>query len=391
MLANSFINARLAKLGFARYLETVAFFAATARSSVPQFSRAKALVARPLSSTLQAHKQSLDRPLFSAVFDIQVKPEAKTMSILTKLAGAMGLKNAPSSGSSSSTEEASALLASLLTMAWFVEARDPYTGGHLWRVSRYADMVAERSGMSAAQAARISLGGFLHDLGKIGVPDAVLRKADQLTPEEYEIIKTHPNMGARMLAGHPLAGLVRDAVRLHHERPDGQGYPLGLFATDTPEMARVIGVCDAFDAMTSHRPYRPGMPLEKALRIIAAARGSQFDERFADALIELGNNGDLNHVMGHSDEGIPLQNCPMCGPTLVLTRRNQAGQCVYCRNCASEFELVSRGTGLLAKPTGRTGRASDLQPELDIELVERTVNEAVAALPRSELFKTLLV
>lgn len=91
----------------------------------------------------------------------------------------------------------------------------------------------------------MSLGGFLHDLGKIGVPDAVLRKTGRLTEDEYEVIKTHPNMGARMLAGHPLARLVQDAVRLHHARPDGKGYPNGLSGDGIPEMARIVGVCDA--------------------------------------------------------------------------------------------------------------------------------------------------
>lgn len=285
--------------------------------------------------------------------------------------------------------EAEALLSSLLTMAWFVEARDPYTGGHLWRVSRYALMVAERSGMGEAQAARVSLGGFLHDLGKIGVPDAVLRKADRLTEEEYEVIKTHPNMGARMLAGHPLAWLVLDAVRLHHERPDGKGYPMGLAGSHIPEMALVVGVCDAFDAMTSHRPYRAGMPLEKALGLISAEAGNQFDSRFAKTLIELGHEKELDHVMGHSDEGIPLQNCPNCGPTLALTTRSRAGQNLYCRNCAGQFELVPRDGGIFAKPTGRMGRAADLEPELDLDLVERTVKEAVAALPSEELLQSV--
>jgi len=300
------------------------------------------------------------------------------MALMNRLAGAFGFgaRTRPSAG-----VQASDLLASLLSMAWFVEARDPYTGGHLWRVSRYSFLVAERAGLSPAQAARISLGGFLHDLGKIGVPDAILRKADRLTHEEYEVIKTHPNMGARMLAGHPLASLVMDAVRLHHERPDGNGYPLGLAGGDIPEMARIVSVCDAFDAMTSHRPYRAGMPLAKAMEIIDNERGRQFDAHFADALIGLGRSEQLVHVMGHSNLGIPLQNCPNCGPTLALSGRAQAGQTLYCRNCAGEFKLARDDGGLKARPTGRVGRPADLEPELDIDVVKDTVDAAVAALP----------
>lgn len=291
------------------------------------------------------------------------------------------LPGAASRASSSNLDGQAQLLASLLAMAWFVEARDPYTGGHLWRVSRYAQMLAKALGLAPAEVARIGLGGFLHDLGKIGVPDAILRKADRLTDEEYAVMKTHPAMGARMLAGHPLAELVMAAVRLHHERPDGKGYPLGLAANDIPQMARIVGVCDAFDAMTSHRPYRSGMPLEKALGIIRGESGTQFDAQSAQALIALGERGELQHVMGHSADGIPLRQCPACGPTLVLTRRSTNGQLLYCRNCGTEFKLTAGADGLQATPTGSMGTPADLTPELDSDLIQETVVSAVAELP----------
>lgn len=273
------------------------------------------------------------------------------------------------------------LLASLLTMAWFVEARDPYTGGHLWRVSRYAWLLAEQAQFSEAEAARIGLGGFLHDLGKIGIPDAILRKPERLTAQEYAVIQTHPAIGMRMLAGHPLAAMVQEAVQLHHERPDGQGYPLRLQGDSIPEIARIVGICDAFDAMTSTRPYRQGMGRDKALAILGAERGTQFDARFADLFIALGEAGRLDHVMGHSDEGIPLQACPVCGPTLVLRKAQLAGEKIYCRNCAGEFELKKADQGLVATPTGGQGRPEDLEPEADTELIQQTVRSAVKALP----------
>lgn len=279
------------------------------------------------------------------------------------------------------------LLASLLTMAWFVEARDPYTGGHLWRVSRYARLLAESAGFNDADAARIGLGGFLHDLGKVGVPDAILRKKQGLTGEEYAVIKTHPNIGMRMLSGHPLAQLVSDAVLLHHERPDGLGYPRGLTGDTIPDMARIVGICDAFDAMTSHRPYRPGMPRDKAIAIIREFRGIQFDAHFADVFIALGEANQLNHVMGHSDEGIPLQSCPMCGPTLVIRREDKEGDHLFCRNCGGGFELKKEDNALVAIPTGLQGRAVDLEPAADTALIARTVRAAVAALPIADLIR----
>lgn len=277
------------------------------------------------------------------------------------------------------------LLASLMTMAWFVEARDPYTGGHLWRVSKYAQQLAEKTGLGTIESARISLGGFLHDIGKIGIPDAILRKPGKLTDEEYALICTHPDLGRRMLAGHPLSKLVQDAIHLHHERPDGLGYPLRLKAHEIPVMARIVGLCDAFDAMTSHRPYRAGMPLSAALAIIKAGQGNQFAAEFVDDFLIMGKSGELNHVLGHSDDGIPLQTCPMCGPTLVLRREQEAGQRIYCRNCGGEFKLVKNKCGLTAQPTGLQGAAKDLEPELDGMLIERTVLDAVNKLPASDL------
>lgn len=283
--------------------------------------------------------------------------------------------------SQASYHHAGQLLASLLTMAWFVEARDPYTGGHLWRVSRYARLLADAAGCSPADAARISLGGFLHDLGKVGVPDAILRKPDSLTDDEYAVIKTHPDIGLRMLATHPLARLVSDAVALHHERPDGRGYPRGLTADAIPEMARIVGICDAFDAMTSHRPYRAGMLRDRALAIIREGSGTQFDSRFAALFIGLGHDGPLDHIIGHSDAGIPLQTCPMCGPTLVLLPRHRAGDHLYCRHCGGDFELAAQPGGLMPRATGHSGTPADLEPEADVELINRILQEALVTLP----------
>ena len=279
------------------------------------------------------------------------------------------------------------MLASLLVMAWIVEARDPYTGGHLWRVSRYASMVCERVGLPAADSARISIGGFLHDLGKVGIPDAILRKPDKLTDAEFATIKTHPELGARMLAGHPLSALVLDAVAMHHEMPNGRGYPRGLSETNIPQAARIVGVCDAFDAMTSARPYRPGMPIARALDIVESHLGSQFDTTFGQHLIALGKEGLLEHVVGHSDDGIPLQNCLNCGPTLVTRREHRAGDHVYCPSCSGAYRLEAapRNAGLNAVPTGRMGSAAELELRPDTELIRRFVSEtarrALPALP----------
>lgn len=279
-----------------------------------------------------------------------------------------------------------ALLASLLAMAWVVEARDPYAGGHLWRVSRYAALLCERAGTSLSVCARVSIGAFLHDLGKVGIPDAILRKPSALSDDEHAVIQTHPELGGRLLAGHPLAHWAIEAVRSHHERPDGQGYPDGLAGDAVPHAARVVGICDAFDAMTSTRPYRVAMPVPQALEHMAGALGQQFDDQLCRHFLALGAEGLLDHIAAHSDDGIPLQHCMNCGPTLVVRREQSFGEPVYCRNCGGEYRIARSldDRAYRVEPTGRRGQAKDLAAVADTALIQRFVRDtAIAALSSS--------
>jgi hypothetical protein len=263
---------------------------------------------------------------------------------------------------------------SLYRMAWIVEARDPYTGGHLWRVSQYSRMLAEDLRLEAEEVARIELGGFLHDLGKVGIPDAVLNKPGPLDEHEYALIKTHPRIGARLLRGHPLATLAHEAVLMHHEMPNGRGYPAGLSGEAIPLIARIVGVCDAFDAMTSTRPYRKGMPLDKALDIIQQEAGKQFDSDLSARLVRLGREGRLHHVVGHTDQGIPLMSCAMCGPTIVVRRDQKPGEYVYCHRCGNQAQFKFRtDDGIELEPTGIKGTAEQLETEVDEALLSALV------------------
>lgn len=266
-----------------------------------------------------------------------------------------------------------ALLASLLVSAWMVEARDPYTGGHLWRVARMAHALALESGSTPREASRIAMAGFLHDLGKVGIPDAILRKPGRLTDEEFAVIKTHPRVGARMLSGHPLAQLVVGVIHHHHEMPNGQGYPMGLVGDEIPRDARLVGLCDAFDAMTSTRPYRAGMPIAKALDIIESELGKQFDLALGTTFLRMGRDGAFDGIVGHSDEGIPLQHCPVCGPTLVRTRSARAGHHLGCPACTARFTWTDTEQGLRALPTGAYAEAEELEPALDRAQIEALV------------------
>lgn len=272
------------------------------------------------------------------------------------------------------------LLTTLLVMAWMVEARDPYTGGHLWRVSQYAQLLAARAGLPAEDVSRIAVGAFLHDLGKISVPDAILGKRDRLSEAEYAIIKTHPDVGWRMLVSHPLARLAEHAVRSHHETPDGTGYPRGLPAPDIAMDAKIVGICDAFDAMTSTRPYRQGMPTEQALSVIEERLGRQFDSQLGRLFIEVGRQGDLSHIVGHSDLGIPLQACVMCGPIIAIPRAHPIGVNVYCPACTREYAVQKTGTRWSITPTGHTGSAANMAPTVDPDVLADIVRASARAL-----------
>lgn len=268
------------------------------------------------------------------------------------------------------------LLKTLYVMASFVEARDPYTGGHLWRVSQFSRILAEDVGLPTRDVARITLGGFLHDLGKIGVPDAILNKPDRLTDDEYAVIKTHPEVGNSLLSGHPLAELARAAVMSHHETPDGKGYPHALAGEAIALDARIVGITDAFDAMTSTRPYRRGMPITKALTIIEENLGRQFDQALGQRFIRLGRTQVLDHIVGHTDLGLPLLDCPMCGPTVVVRRDQKTGELVFCRHCGAKATLERDNGDIRIVHTGERGSADELQPEVDTLLIDGLVAES---------------
>jgi HD-GYP domain-containing protein (c-di-GMP phosphodiesterase class II) len=268
-------------------------------------------------------------------------------------------------------------LRSLLVIASVVEARDPYTGGHLWRVSRYSRLLAQAAGLSAHEILLAAIGGFLHDVGKVGIPDRVLMKKKALTRRERAVIQTHPLVGRDMLTGHPVAPLALDAVLYHHERADGQGYPHGLNLGQTPLTARVVAVADSFDAMTSARPYHTAMPLETAMQQLVAERGRQFDGELAQRFLTLAEAGALDHVLGHSRSGQKLLNCPWCGPILALPKGIASGATIYCRACAAEFRLLADGEGFAVEYTGQHGSPAAIQPAPDMDAIEET-EEALA-------------
>lgn len=257
-------------------------------------------------------------------------------------------------------------LKSLLIMGAIVEARDPYTGGHLWRVTRYSGLLASKIGLSSEEIMRAEIGGFLHDLGKVGVPDAILRKPAGLTEEEFEVIKTHPSIGANLIGEHPLAPLARDPIHHHHERVNGQGYPHRLQGDEITPHSKIVGIADAFDAMTSTRSYRTRMLIKDAVSAMAREHDRQFEGKMLDQFLEMAQRGELDRIVGHTDENVPLVDCPHCGPVIAVSRQTKDGDIICCKVCTRELRLHGKGETFEAEKTGRYGSAAQLQPEADM-------------------------
>jgi len=261
------------------------------------------------------------------------------------------------------------LLKSLLVMTDVIEARDTYTGGHVWRVSQLSKTLALKLGLSNDEAIHASIGGYLHDLGKIGIPDVILKKPEKLTDVEFDTIKTHPTIGANLLSEHPLGNLVLDVVIHHHERMDGRGYPNKIDGDELSLNAQIVGLTDAFDALTSSRPYRKGTKIENAISILMKDSGSHFNPNLLAALQTLSLTPELIHIVGHSDEGIPLIDCPACGSIFSISRRTRDGDVAFCRTCTGKHVMHKKANTFEAEFSGVTGTPHDLQPQPDMDVV----------------------
>ena len=174
-----------------------------------------------------------------------------------------------------------------------IDAKDPYTCGHSQRVALLSVRVAKAAGYPPEKVRQVYLSGLLHDVGKIGIPEAVLCKPGKLTDSEYDIIKRHPTIGSKILSGIRHLDEVVGGILTHHERPDGKGYPQGLRGEEIPIDGRIIGLADVFDAMTSDRTYRKALSLAKAIAEIRLYAGKQFDAELAEVFLSL----DLEQVL----------------------------------------------------------------------------------------------
>jgi len=260
-------------------------------------------LARSIAHPIDTLSRSLADMTSSRAFDSPVPPSGYTEEVdaLTETFNTM-----MRSVSAAEAETRSAYVGTIRALAMALDARDPYTAGHSERVSALSVAIGRQMQLPADQLEILRLGALLHDIGKIGISDAVLRKPTALTPEEFQVIEQHPSVGARILRNVSFLAPHLPIVELHHERPDGQGYPHRLQGDEIPMLARIAHVADAFDAMTSARAYRPARSAAEALRELWRCAGSQFDAEVVQALasalpsIDVSVIGDGRAAAAHS-------------------------------------------------------------------------------------------
>jgi putative nucleotidyltransferase with HDIG domain len=190
-------------------------------------------------------------------------------------------------------ENRTLFLSSIQMLAGAVDEKDPYTRGHSDRVTRYSMLIAAELGLRQEEVEKIRISAQLHDVGKIGIEDRILKKPGALTPEEFEIMKTHTTKGAAILRPVEMLRDMLPGIELHHESLDGRGYPFGLKGDQIPLMPRIVMVADTFDAMTTNRPYQAAMDPEYVIRIINSLAGTKFDPNVVKAMTKVFESGKL--------------------------------------------------------------------------------------------------
>ena len=182
---------------------------------------------------------------------------------------------------------------SIRALAQAIDAKDPYTRGHSERVASYAETIAAEMGLPADEVEKVKLSGLLHDVGKIGVDDRIIRKPTALTEEEFELMKTHPVKGAAIMSAIPQLADVIPGMKYHHEKWQGGGYPDGLKGEEIPLQARIVTVADTFDAMTTTRPYQKAMEIQFVVDRIRQFAPARFDPRIVTAFVSAWEKGKL--------------------------------------------------------------------------------------------------
>ena len=263
------------------------------------------------------------------------------------------------------------LLRSLLILGTNIEARDPYTGGHVWRVAEYSKLLAEKAGLPDKDIFKAYISGYLHDIGKIGIPDSVLNKTTSLTKEEFELMKSHTTIGSEIIRAHPLSDLIKDVVIHHHERIDGLGYPDGIEGDKIDFITKIVSIVDTFDAITSVRPYKEMMPSEKAILILKGQREKRFDDQLIILLTEAVENGETDNITGKSSNYRPMADCKYCGPVVAINLNKNDGDLVLCNVCGTRYRIHANGN--IFDLEYLTDQNVFIKPEIDYLQIEKII------------------
>ncbi|MCK5707361.1 MAG: HD domain-containing protein [Candidatus Aureabacteria bacterium] len=237
----------------------------------------------------------------------------------------------------------------MFTLANAIEARDHYTAGHAWRVTRFSEIIGRQLGWTEEKLKSLRIGGVLHDIGKIAIPDYVIIKPSRLTVEEFEIIKTHPKRGALILKE---ANCLEEAIPFilyHHERFDGKGYPYQLKEDAIPIEGRMLAIADTFDALTSDRPYRKAIPPHDAVNVIKENSGTQFDPEIVEIFCKAYDSGLINDIIDNYYSSQKTFNCPFCSTVISAPSDSKDGDILICLICEHEYQLFHDDSGFSAK------------------------------------------
>ena len=227
----------------------------------------------------------IKKPFVPEVLLLRVRHTIELIRLQTNLAYEVEKKTQEVTAQHEKLEKISRQIATTLSGA--IDAKDTYTNGHSTRVAEYSREISRRAGFSEEVQDEIYMMGLLHDVGKIGIPDAIINKPAKLTDEEYSIIQKHPVTGAKILKNITEFPKLSTGARWHHERYDGKGYPDGISGEDIPMEARIIAVADAYDAMSSRRSYRDVLPQAKVREEVEKGKGTQFDPVFAEIMLSM--------------------------------------------------------------------------------------------------------
>jgi len=252
---------------------------------------AAGLVTRPLSALVEGARR-LARGEFGQSVDVRSRSE------IGELAGTFNfmseeIQNHIQRLRAAAEENQQLFLGTIRALAAAIDEKDPYTRGHSERVNRYAVAIAKHMGLSKQEMTNVTVAALLHDIGKIGIEDAILRKPDALTDREFEVMKRHPEKGSHIMGTIPQMKEIIPGIRNHHERWSGGGYPDDLKGEEIPLVARIVQVADTFDAMTTTRPYQRGMKAEAGVARIRELAGIVFDPKVVEAFLEAWVSGDL--------------------------------------------------------------------------------------------------